>query len=154
MKKFILLLLIASVGVAACKKEKKSNSRVDKPIAEAIKGTWFTTAESLEYFDANNQKVFTQTIEPGWKYTFDDNLRIWNPQGVRQLLTVYTIANANGKNYLQYEEKGVAKSAEIVSMEQETMTLRQEATNVQYDDNGVKTAAKMVKVMDFHCPCK
>jgi len=154
MKKLIVLLLIASIGAVACKKEKKTNTRVDKPIAEAIKGSWFTTAETREYFDANNQKVFTQTVEPGWKYTLDENLRIWNPQGVRQLLTEYTVSSANGKNYINYTEKGVARSAEITSIEQETMSLRQEATNVQYDDNGMKTAAKMVTVMDFHCPCK
>jgi hypothetical protein len=154
MKKFILLLLIASVGAAACKKEKKSNSRVDKPIAEAILGTWFTTSESREYFDVNNQKVFSQSVEPGWKYTIDENLRIWNPQGVRQLLTEYTISSANGKNYINYTEKGVDKTAEIVSLEQETMVLRQEGTNIQYEDNGIKTAAKMVTVMNFHCPCK
>jgi hypothetical protein len=105
MKKLIVLLLIASIGAVACKKEKKTNTRVDKPIAEAIKGSWFTTAETREYFDANNQKVFTQTVEPGWKYTLDENLRIWNPQGVRQLLTEYTVSSANGKNYINYTEK-------------------------------------------------
>ena len=154
MKKFILLLLIASVGAVACKKEKKSSSRVDKPIAEAIRGTWFTTAETHDYYDANNQKVFSRTVEPGWKYTIDDRFRIWNPQGVRQLLTDYTITSVNGKNVFNYTEKGVAKSFEISNLEQEVMSFRGEETNVQYNDNGVKTAAKVITVMDFHCPCK
>ena len=154
MKKLILLMLVAAIAGAACKKEKKSSLRVDKPIAEAIKGMWYTTAETHEYYNANNEKVFTQTVEPGWKYTLDDNIRIWNPQGVRQLLTQYTISNVNGKNYLNYAQKGIEKSFEITSLAEETMSLRQEAADVQYEDNGLKTAAKAITVMDFHCPCK
>ncbi|NEU09120.1 hypothetical protein GZH53_12410 [Flavihumibacter sp. R14] len=154
MKKLILLVLVAAIAGAACKKEKKSNARADKPIAEAIRGTWYTTAETHEYYNANNEKVFTRTVEPGWKFTLDDNIRIWSPQGVRHLLTQYTISNLNGKNYLNYTQKSVEKNFEILSLEEEIMSWRLETANVQYEDNGPKTAAKEVTVMDFHCPCK
>lgn len=154
MKKFILLLLIASVGASACKKEKKSTARVDKPIGEAIIGVWITTSETHEYFNANNEKVLTRTVEPGWNYSINDMFKIENPQGQRQLRTEFTVTNTNGKNYFSFSNNGVSETYEITSLEQETMSWRQEKTNVSYEDNGPKTAAKVVTTINFHCPCK
>ena len=154
MKKIILLLLIASVGVAACKKEKKSTTRVNKPIGEAILGVWITTSETHEYFNANNEKVFTRTVEPGWNYSIHEVFKIENPQAQRQLRTEYTITSSNGKNYFSFTNNGLTETYEITSLEQETMSWRQEKTNVTYENNGSQTAAKVVSTINFHCPCK
>ena len=154
MKKFILLLLIASVGVAACKKEKKSNSRVDKPIGEAIIGVWITTSETHDYFNSSGEKVFTKTVEPGWEYSINDLFKITNPQGQRVVRAEYTVSNSNGKNTFSYPLNGATDTFTISSLEQETMTWKQEKTNVTYEDNGQKTAAKVLSTINFHCPCK
>ena len=154
MKKIILLLLIASVGVAACKKEKKSNPRADKPIAEAILGVWLTTSETHDYYDAAGVKVFTRTVAPGWNYTINEQFRVTDPQGQRLFQLPYTLSAANGKNYLNVTFQGQAESYEITSLEQETMSWRQEKANVTYENNGPQTAAKVVTTINFHCPCK
>jgi hypothetical protein len=154
MKKIILLLLIASVGVAACKKEKKSSTRADKPIEEAILGVWLTTSETHDYYNANNEKIFTRTVEPGWKYTINELVRLSNPQGDSQFRVPYTITNTDGKKWFSFTNKGVTETYEITSIEQETMTWKQEKTDVTYEDNGVKTAAKVISTLSFHCPCR
>ncbi|HUH32994.1 MAG TPA: hypothetical protein VLZ28_03520 [Daejeonella sp.] len=154
MKKIILLLLIASVGVAACKKEKKSSTRADKPIEEAILGVWLTTSEIHDYYNANNEKVFSRTVEPGWKYTINEQVRLANPQGESQFRVPYTITNNNGTNWISFTARGSTEMYEITSLEQETMSWKQEKTNVTYNDNGEKTAAREVITYTFHCPCK
>lgn len=154
MKKIILLLLIASVGVAACKKEKKSSARLDKPIGEAIRGVWLTTSETHDYYNANNEKIFTEDVPPGWTYSISELFKIEDPQGQRLVRTQYSVTNTNGKNYFSYTHNGVTETIEITSLEQETMSWRQEKTNVTYNDNGEKTAAREVITYNFHCPCK
>lgn len=154
MKKLILLVLVAAIAVAACKKEKKSTARVDKPIGEAIIGLWITTSESHDYFNTAGDKIFTKTVEPGWEYSINDLFKITNPQGQRLVRTPFTVSNTNGKNYFSYEANGITETFEINSIQQETMTWKQEKVNVTYEDNGQKTAAKEVTTINFHCPCK
>lgn len=154
MKKIFLLLLIASVGVTACKKEKKSSARVDKPIGEAILGIWLTTSETHDYYNANNEKIFSRTVDPGWTYSIDELFKITNPQGQRLVRTEYSVTNTNGKNYFSFTNNGITETIEITSLEQETMTWKQEKTNVTYNDSGEKVAAREVITYNFRCPCK
>lgn len=154
MKTIVLFMLLATLGVIACKKEKNNSSRLDKPIGEAIRGVWFTTSETHEYFNSNNQKVFTRTVEPGWEYSISELFKITNPQGQRLLRTEYAISNTNGKNYISFSNNGMTETYEITSLEQETMSWKQEKTNVTYNDNGEKTAAKEISILNFQCPCK
>ena len=154
MKKFIVVLLIAIVGITSCKKEKKSTLRADKPIAVAIIGPWYTTSETYEYFNASNEKVFNRTVEPNWEYSIHELFKITNPQGQRLLRTEYTVTKVNGKNYFTYVNNGVTETFEITFVQQDTMTWRQEKTNSKYVDNGEKIAAKEVIIINFLCPCK
>lgn len=154
MNKVILLLLIVSATATSCRKEDKSSTRTDKPIAEGMIGVWLTTSEIHDYYNSNNQKVYTKTVEPGWKYTFKDLLTVTNPQGQRQFQTAYSINSSNGKNYVSFPNKGATETFEITSLEQETMSLYQEKMNVTYNDNGEKTAAKVISRFNFNCPCK
>lgn len=154
MNKIILLLLIVAATVTSCRKEDKSSVRTDKPIAEGMVGVWLTTSEIHEYYNSSNEKVFTKTVEPGWKYTLKDLLTLTNPQGQRQFQTAYSITSSNGKNFLSFTNDGVTETFEITSLEQKTMSLHQQKTNVTYNDNGEKTAAKVISSFNFHCPCK
>ena len=154
MKKFILLMLIASIGAIACKKEKKSSLRVDKPIGEAIRGLWITTSETHDYFNASNEKIFTRTVEPGWEYSIEDLFKITNPQGQRLLRTEYSVNNTEGKNYFSFSNNGITEKFEISALMEETMSWRQEKSNVTFNDNGEKTAAKEITRLEFHCPCR
>lgn len=154
MKKIILLLLLASVGTMACKKEKKGSLRTDKPIGEAIIGPWYTTSETHDYFNAGNEKIFSRTVEPGWEYSIASVLKITSPQGQRTLSTDYEVTNSNNKNHFTYVNNGVTETFEITALEQETMSWRQEKANSKYEDSGEKTAAKEIITINFHCPCK
>lgn len=153
MKKFILLLLITTVCAVSCKKEKK-NSRASKPVEEGILGDWFTTSETHEFYNAKNEKVFTSTVAPNWKYTISQNLSIHNPEGQRLYKIPYTLNKSNNKTYLNFTSNNVAEVYEITSLEETTMGWRQEKLNVSYNDNGVKMAAKQVITMAFKCPCR
>lgn len=154
MKSLILLLLIASMGFSACKKDDQSTSRNDKPVAEAIIGIWLTTSETYDYFNSKNEKIFTRTVDPGWKYILKELLTVSNPQGQRQYQTPYSITHSNGKNFISFTVNGVTEVFEITSLQLETMSWRQERTNVTYTDNGEKAAAKMVSTFNLHCPCR
>ncbi|MBC7746330.1 MAG: hypothetical protein H7096_14655 [Flavobacterium sp.] len=153
MKRFILLLMIGTVAVSACKKENKI-SRTNKPISEAVLGTWYTTLEIHDYYNANNEKVFSSTVEPGWKYTIGELFRIYDLQGQKKLQTTYSLNNLNGKDFFNYTQNSVPQGFEITSLEEETMRWTQEKLNVTYNDNGEKIAAREITTYEFHCPCK
>lgn len=154
MKKLILLLFIAALGTTACKKEENASPRLDLPLKEGIIGVWITTAETHDYYNASNEKVFTRTVEPGWNYKVKEDFKITDPQDKLKLTSAYTVSNSNGKNYFSFTANGTAETYEIASLTQKTMAWKQEKTNVVYNDNGEKTAAKVVTTIDFTCPCK
>lgn len=155
MRKLLLLMLIASIGTVACQKDEKTASpRLDKPLAEGILGIWITTSETHDYYNANNEKVYSRTVEPGWNYKVKEDFRITDPLGKLKLSSAYTISSSGGKNYFNFTSSGSAETYEIASLQQETMVWTQEKLNVTYNDNGEKTAAKVVTTLNFRCPCK
>ena len=147
-------MVIAAMGTTACKKEENASPRLDMPLEEGIKGVWITTTETHDYYNASNEKVFTRTGEPGWNYKIKDDFRITDPQDKLKLTSAYSVSNSNGKNYFTFASNGSAETYEIASLTQKTMTWKQEKANVIYNDNGEKTAAKVVSTIDFTCPCK
>ncbi|MEO8793819.1 MAG: hypothetical protein ABI390_00060 [Daejeonella sp.] len=152
MKRILLLSLIALISVASCKKDKKKE--ISKPVTEQLKGTWLTISENSVYFDSSNKQVFQSSNTPGSKYIIGDAINRYNLAENHDLSSSYAVTNVNGKNYISFTDGGVSQRFEVIYVDTKMMTWKQETTNVTYNDNGTKTAAKVVYTINFHCPCR
>lgn len=153
MKKLILLSFIALVSFSACKKDKAKKST--QSMEAAIHGEWFTTSEHFDFYNSAGVKVYETNATPGSEYVINTSILRMDPSKVRNLYTAYTLTKVNGKDFISFADKGAVQTFEIVSVDKETMSWRQEKADQTYTDNtGTHVAAKQVYTINFHCPCK
>ncbi|HYK75601.1 MAG TPA: hypothetical protein VEV16_01360 [Daejeonella sp.] len=153
MKKLILLsVTLALLFGIACKKEKQK--KVDKPVSEMLRGTWFTTLEKYEYFNASNVKEYEESKTPGVQYIINNQVTRKNAQGVKDLVTDYSVSTVNGKYYISFNQNGISETFQIVSVDDKIMVWTQEKKNQMYNSSGDKMAAKQQLTINFHCPCR
>ena len=152
MKSLILFSLFVLFAAPICTKDKKKTTV--KPVPELLKGTWFTISDNIVYFDSANNKVFETNNTPNSKYVINDKISRTDSTVRSNLSTSYTATYVNGKNFITFTDNGSAQTFEILQVDTKVMAWQLEKTNQMYNDNGQKTAAKMVYTINFKCPCR
>lgn len=154
MKKIILLAILSVTVLSACRKAENERES-DRPVDEAIRRVWFTTSEKYEYYDASNNKVHESTTPPGSRYLIEaEKIKKTNTSGLQEFYVDYSLSTQDGKNYITFTVNGSSNTYLVDSIVGDKMIWIQENTNVSYNNNGTKTAARAVTTFEFHCPCE